>query len=68
MVSARADDGTIEAVEDPRRPFVIGVQWHAETLVHRPFEAALFGGFVDACRHEAAAGREPAAAGRRKVA
>ncbi len=57
VVSARAPDGTVEAVEDPRRRFLIGVQWHAETLVHRPYEAALFRSFVDACRREAAAGR-----------
>jgi putative glutamine amidotransferase len=29
VVVARADDGTVEAVEDPGR-FVIGVQWHPE--------------------------------------
>jgi putative glutamine amidotransferase len=28
--SAWADDGLIEAVEDPERRFVIGVQWHPE--------------------------------------
>jgi putative glutamine amidotransferase len=49
-VTARAPDGTIEAVEDPRREFVIGVQWHAETLVHRPYEATLFQSFVEASR------------------
>jgi putative glutamine amidotransferase len=49
-VVATAPDGTIEAVEDPRRDFLIGVQWHAETLIHRPHEAALFRSFVDACR------------------
>lgn len=49
-VTARAPDGTIEAVEDPTRPFLIGVQWHAETLVHRPYEAALFRHFVEASR------------------
>lgn len=49
-IAARAPDGTIEAVEDPSRPFLIGVQWHAETLVHRPYEAALFKHFVQACR------------------
>ena len=54
VVSARAPDGTIEAVEDPRRRFLIGVQWHAETLVHRPYEAALFERFVDACRDDGA--------------
>jgi putative glutamine amidotransferase len=53
-VSARAPDGTIEAVEDPDRPFLIGVQWHAETLVHRPYEGALFRRFVDACRGDGA--------------
>ena len=54
VVSARAPDGTIEAVEDPSRPFVIGVQWHAETLVHRSYEAELFRRFVDACRSDKA--------------
>lgn len=53
-VSAEAPDGTVEAVEDPSRRFLVGVQWHAETLVHRPFEAALFERFVDACREDSA--------------
>ena len=56
-VSARAPDGTVEAIEDPDRPFLIGVQWHAEVLVYRPYESALFRSFVEACRREAAAGR-----------
>lgn len=51
-ISARAPDGTIEAIEDPDRRFLIGVQWHAETLVHRPYEAALFRHFVEACRDD----------------
>jgi putative glutamine amidotransferase len=64
-VSARAPDGTVEAIEDPSRPFLIGVQWHAETLVHREAEAELFRRFVEACRrdgaeYERAAGREVA--------
>ena len=50
VVTARAPDGTIEAVEDPSRDFLIGVQWHAETLVHRPYEASLFRHFVEACK------------------
>jgi putative glutamine amidotransferase len=54
-VVARAPDGTIEAVEDPQRRFAIGVQWHAETLVHRPYEAALFKNFVEAARLSPAA-------------
>jgi len=54
VVSARAPDGTIEAVEDPSRPFLIGVQWHAEALVDRPYEAALFRRFVEACNRDRA--------------
>jgi putative glutamine amidotransferase len=52
---AWADDGTIEAVEDRSRPFLIGVQWHAELLVHRREELSLFTAFVEA----AAAERSP---------
>lgn len=51
-VSARAPDGTVEAIEDPSRRFLIGVQWHAETLIHREAEAELFRRFVDACRDD----------------
>lgn len=46
--SAWAEDGTIEAVEDRSRGFLIGVQWHAELLIDRPVEQALFGAFVAA--------------------
>jgi putative glutamine amidotransferase len=30
VATAWADDGTVEAVEDPAFPFLIGVQWHPE--------------------------------------
>ena len=30
QVAAHAEDGTIEAVEDPSRRFVMGVLWHPE--------------------------------------
>jgi putative glutamine amidotransferase len=66
-VSARAPDGTVEAIEDPGRRFLIGVQWHAETLVHRAAEAELFRRFVAACRDDGAE-YERAAAHRREVA
>ncbi|MBS1869912.1 MAG: sigma-70 family RNA polymerase sigma factor [Actinobacteria bacterium] len=29
-VTARSADGIVEGVEDPRHPFAVGVQWHAE--------------------------------------
>lgn len=49
---AWAPDGILEGVEDPERPFLIGVQWHAETLVDRPEELALFEAFVDAAAED----------------
>lgn len=39
-VTGWADDGLIEAVEDPERRFVVGVQWHPEEAGDvRPFAA-----------------------------
>jgi putative glutamine amidotransferase len=40
-VTGRADDGTIEALEDPTAPFVLGVQWHPEMTEDRRLFAAL---------------------------
>jgi putative glutamine amidotransferase len=59
---AHSSDGEIEGVESPDRPFCVGVQWHAELLVERPTETALFEAFVAACRQAtaAAAAREVA--------
>jgi putative glutamine amidotransferase len=39
--TAWADDGLVEAVEDPARRFVLGVQWHPETAADRRILAAL---------------------------
>ena len=47
--SARADDGTIEAVEDPSRRFTVGVLWHPEAGE----DFALFQGLVDEARRYA---------------
>ena len=50
VVTGRADDGTIEAVELPGR-WVVGVQWHPEdTAAHDPDQQRLFDAFVAACR------------------
>jgi len=51
---AWSPDGVIEGVEAPGREFVVGVQWHAETLVARRGNAALFAGLIEAAaRHSA---------------
>jgi putative glutamine amidotransferase len=48
--TSHAGDGTIESLEATDRDFVLAVQWHAECLVDRPRQAALFAAFVDAAR------------------
>jgi putative glutamine amidotransferase len=58
IVTSRASDGTIESIEAGDRDFVVGVQWHAECLVDRFGQAALFRAFVDAAgQFERAAAR-----------
>ena len=49
--SARAPDGTIEALEDPSRRFTLGVLWHPEAGE----DAALFDALVEAAAAYAAA-------------
>lgn len=46
VAAARADDGTVEAVEHPGRRFWVGVQWHPETRS----DVGLFEGLVAAAR------------------
>lgn len=51
VVSARAKDGIIEALEHPERPFVIGVQWHPEgTWEDDPYSKKLFHALVQAAQ------------------
>ena len=47
VISAIAPDGVIEAIEDPRLPFCLGVQWHPEFLID-PGDARIFAAFVEA--------------------
>jgi len=47
-VTSRARDGTVESLEAVDRDFVVGVQWHAECLVDRFGQAALFRAFIAA--------------------
>ena len=49
VVSARASDGVIEAIEAPERRFCIGVQWHPEYAISSA-DDALFDALIAACR------------------
>lgn len=49
VVNAIAPDGVVEGIEDPRRPFCIGVQWHPEFTLSAA-DAALFRALIEACR------------------
>jgi putative glutamine amidotransferase len=51
LVSARSDDGVIEAVEVLGRTFAVGVQWHPE----EQGDVRLFAGLVQAARDRRAA-------------
>jgi len=49
VVSARAEDGVVEAIERAAPPFCVGVQWHPERLATEG-SLRLFIAFVEACR------------------
>jgi len=50
-VVARADDGTVEALELPGHPWLLGVQWHPElSATADPTQQRLFDGLVAAAR------------------
>jgi putative glutamine amidotransferase len=48
VVSATAPDGVIEAIEDPKARFCLGVQWHPENFFRTGEFRALFEGFLEA--------------------
>jgi putative glutamine amidotransferase len=50
VVSARAADGVVEAIEMPGAPFCIGVQWHPENFWKSGEFKPLFDAFVQAAR------------------
>jgi putative glutamine amidotransferase len=56
VVSARADDGSIEAVEDPSQAFCLAVLWHPEESPATT-GAPLFRALVEAAKEHA--GGEP---------
>jgi putative glutamine amidotransferase len=48
VTTATAPDGVVEAIEDPSRRFVLGVQWHPENFYRTGEFRALFEGFIAA--------------------
>ena len=51
VASRSAQDGVIEALEDPAHPWLLGVQWHPErTFDHSSLSRSIFDQFVDAAR------------------
>jgi putative glutamine amidotransferase len=54
-VTARSEDGLVEAVESADAyPFLVAVQWHPEDMLDRPQSRKLFENFVAKCRGPAA--------------
>lgn len=49
VIDARAPDGVIEGIEDPRKRFCIGVQWHPEYGLSDG-DKRLFAAFIAACQ------------------
>lgn len=50
-VTARAEDGTVEALEMREHPFCLAVQWHPEHLSrHRADQQKIFDVFAEACK------------------
>jgi putative glutamine amidotransferase len=47
VVNALAPDGVIEGIEDPRRRFCLGVEWHPEYSIS-PGDARIFDAFIRA--------------------
>jgi putative glutamine amidotransferase len=46
----RSDDGVIEAIRDPGRPFYVGVQWHPERTPDRLMGDGIVQRLVEASR------------------
>ena len=50
VATATAPDGVIEAIEDPKARFCLGVQWHPENFFRTGEFRALFEGFLEAAQ------------------
>lgn len=50
VASATAPDGLVEAIEDPRARFHVGVQWHPEAMPDDERQRGLYAAFLEAIR------------------
>ncbi len=50
LISARSNDGVIEAIEDPSKKFFLGVAWHPENMMGNKYCKKIFDDFVDVCK------------------
>ena len=50
VATAWSEDGLIEAAEDPRRRFCLGLQWHPEDMAGDPLQQRLFDALVEAAK------------------
>jgi putative glutamine amidotransferase len=49
-MTARSDDGFVEAVESAEHRWVMGIQWHPERPEMQPESLAIFREFAEASR------------------
>lgn len=50
VISAYSEDGLIEAIERPNKEFVVGIQWHPETMLDYDESAnKILDAFISAC-------------------
>jgi putative glutamine amidotransferase len=49
---AAAPDGVVEGIEAPARHFILGVQWHPESMAARGEQRAIYRGLIEAARGE----------------
>jgi len=49
-VSAREDNGVVQAIENPAKNFYMGVQFHPEALIYKSTFRKFFCAFIDAAR------------------
>jgi putative glutamine amidotransferase len=53
-IIARAHDNTIEAIDDPARPFYLGIQWHPERTTDPTMGQRIFEALIAAAQNSAA--------------